>query len=336
MRNHPFWSISLYKITALYVVIINFLESSGIRGNLFVKMNWHTQDQWHVIHVYLVLLFLLVWGIIYLVEVSFGLTMGAFTLRSRAGVAKWMDIIILLAIPLVAYGAWITPSTAPNFSDFESYRFISDGEHMYSPFLIWLLVFAGFSALQSLGPYGEYRFDRSQNSVSANTNSANRSILKSPSKSRSNLINNKATVLEKEKSRSDILPEESTASQAANNFTKSSSAERTTASKKESSTVAYTAQPTQRTYVRPTPSDPYGYLGSPEAIRFFRPELAARMTAAEKSNQEGQADITASSPTTVEDLDEPVTDTAGTSSAPEGNPVSPGSKKEEEDGFVIV
>jgi hypothetical protein len=99
---------------------------------------------------------------VYLVEASFGLTMGAFTIRSRAGVARWLDIAVLCIIPFVFYAAWVTKTTAPNFSDFELYRFISDSEHLFSPFLIWIVFFAGIAALQSLGPYGEYRFDRSQ------------------------------------------------------------------------------------------------------------------------------------------------------------------------------
>ncbi len=165
MRNHPFWSISLYKITAIYVILLNFLESNDTRAIFFTKLNWNTADQWHVIHVYLILLFVLLWGIVYFVEVSFGLTMGAFTLRSRAGVAKWLDFAVLLLIPIVFYAAWMTKSTAPNFSEFERYRFVTDADHLFSPFLIWLLVFTGISALQSLGPYGEYRFDRLQSLV---------------------------------------------------------------------------------------------------------------------------------------------------------------------------
>ena len=162
MRNHPFWSISLYKITAIYVVVLNFIESNNIRARFFVSMDWDNVANWYTTHVYLILLFLLLWGVVYLVEASFGLTMGAFTIRSRAGVARWLDIAVLCIIPFVFYAAWVTKTTAPNFSDFELYRFISDSEHLFSPFLIWIVFFAGIAALQSLGPYGEYRFDRSQ------------------------------------------------------------------------------------------------------------------------------------------------------------------------------
>ena len=162
MRNHPFWSISLYKITAIYVIILNFIESNNIRARFFVSMDWDNVAHWYTTHVYLILLFLLLWGVVYLIEASFGLTMGAFTLRSRAGVARWLDIAVLCIIPFVFYAAWVTKTTAPNFSDFELYRFISDTEHLFSPFLIWIVFFAGIAALQSLGPYGEYRFDRSQ------------------------------------------------------------------------------------------------------------------------------------------------------------------------------
>ena len=162
MRNHPFWSISLYKITAIYVIILNFIESNNIRARFFVSMDWDNVAHWYTTHVYLILLFLLLWGVVYLIEASFGLTMGAFTLRSRAGVARWLDIAVLCIIPFVFYAAWVTKTTAPNFSDFELYRFISDSEHLFSPFLIWIVFFAGIAALQSLGPYGEYRFDRSQ------------------------------------------------------------------------------------------------------------------------------------------------------------------------------
>ena len=162
MRNHPFWSISLYKITAIYVVVLNFIESNNIRARFFVSMDWDNVANWYTTHVYLILLFLLLWGVVYLVEASFGLTMGAFTIRSRAGVARWLDIAVLCIIPFVFYAAWVTKTTAPNFSDFELYRFISDAEHLFSPFLIWIVFFAGIAALQSLGPYGEYRFDRSQ------------------------------------------------------------------------------------------------------------------------------------------------------------------------------
>lgn len=162
MAKHPFWTISIYKVLLVSIVIANFLESNQIRENFFVKMSWHTEQTWYAPLLFLYVILFMVWGIIYLVEVSFGLTMGAFRLRSRAGVARWFDMLILIIVFAVAYEAWVIPSRGILVSDVELYAFSSDSSHLFSQFLIWILTVTFVAALQSLSPWGEYRFDRTQ------------------------------------------------------------------------------------------------------------------------------------------------------------------------------
>lgn len=162
MAKHPFWTISLYKVLLISIIIANFLETNQLRENFFVKMEWHTEATWYAPLLFLYVLLFCVWGVVYLVEVSFGLTMGAFTLRSRAGVARWLDIVILIVAVGVAYESWVIPSRMILVSEAERYAFQSDAVHLFSQFMIWIVTVAFAGALQSLSPWGEYRFDRTQ------------------------------------------------------------------------------------------------------------------------------------------------------------------------------
>lgn len=334
MRNHPFWSISLYKITAIYVVLLNILESNDTRAQFFEKMSWNVADQWHTIHIYLLLLFVLVWGCIYLVEVSFGLTIGAFTLRSRAGVAKWLDFAVLLVIPLAAYGAWMTKSTAPNFSDFERYRFISDADHLFSPYLIWLLVFAGISALQSLGPYGEYRFDRLQN------RDADAAPVLKDSHSMSALTHEvvhseKHAVIDStiESSAPEPIHAGADAVPFIPAFTPIAGEE---VDAVPDMTAVSIAEPKRETVVEPAllHADD-SYLASPEAVRFFRDDSADTTPDLMESDESRTRDTDA--PITTDDgVLEPLVSEPSTSSDSDTPPDPTKLREGDEDGFVVV
>ena len=149
MNINPYLRISLYKITAIYMLLVGIFETNGWRKTAFEKLQW--QVDYPYIHYYLPLLFIVIWAIVYLIERSFGLTMAAFRLRSRAGVAAWFDVLILLLMIPIAYASAFNP-TKNSIED----------TSLYSPFLIWFQIFTSLSAIQSLGTLGEYRFNRNQ------------------------------------------------------------------------------------------------------------------------------------------------------------------------------
>ena len=153
MNINPYLRISLYKITAIYMLLVGIFETNGWRKTAFEKLQW--QVDYPYIHYYLPLLFIVIWAIVYLIERSFGLTMAAFRLRSRAGVTAWFDVLILLLMIPIAYASAINPTKIP-------FEYKSDLDSVYSPFLIWFQIFTSLSAIQSLGTLGEYRFNRNQ------------------------------------------------------------------------------------------------------------------------------------------------------------------------------
>jgi hypothetical protein len=149
MNINPYLRISLYKITAIYMLLVGIFETNGWRKTAFEKLQWQVDHPY--IHYYLPLLFIVIWAIVYLIERSFGLTMAAFRLRSRAGVTAWFDVLILLLMIPIAYASAFNPTK--NSIEYTS---------LYSPFLIWFQIFTSLSAIQSLGTLGEYRFNRNQ------------------------------------------------------------------------------------------------------------------------------------------------------------------------------
>jgi hypothetical protein len=153
MNINPYLRISLYKITAIYMLLVGIFETNGWRQTAFTKLLW--QVDYPYIHFYLPLLFIVIWALVYLVERSFGLTMAAFRLRSRAGVTAWFDVLILLLMIPIAYASAINPTQIP-------IEYESDRGAIYSPFLIWFLIFTSLAAIQSLSTLGEYRFNRNQ------------------------------------------------------------------------------------------------------------------------------------------------------------------------------
>jgi hypothetical protein len=153
MNINPYLRISLYKITAIYMLLVGVFETNGWRKTAFEKLQWQVDHPY--IHYYLPLLFIVIWAIVYLIERSFGLTMAAFRLRSRAGVTAWFDVLILLLMIPIAYASAINPTKIP-------IEYASDKNSVYSPFLIWFMIFTSLSAIQSLGTLGEYRFNRNQ------------------------------------------------------------------------------------------------------------------------------------------------------------------------------
>ncbi|MCX6014000.1 MAG: hypothetical protein NT020_00175 [Chloroflexales bacterium] len=153
MNINPYLRISLYKITAIYMLLVGIFETNGWRQTAFTKLLWQVDHPY--IHFYLPLLFIVIWALVYLIERSFGLTMAAFRLRSRAGVTAWFDVLILLLMIPIAYASAFNPTQIP-------IEYQSDRGAIYSPFLIWFMIFTILSAIQSLSTLGEYRFNRNQ------------------------------------------------------------------------------------------------------------------------------------------------------------------------------
>jgi hypothetical protein len=153
MNINPYLRISLYKITAIYMLLVGVFETNGWRQTAFTKLLW--QVDYPYIHFYLPLLFIVIWALVYLIERSFGLTMAAFRLRSRAGVTAWFDVLILLLMIPIAFASYTNRTQIP-------IEYASDETHVYSPFLIWFMIFTILSAIQSLSTLGEYRFNRNQ------------------------------------------------------------------------------------------------------------------------------------------------------------------------------
>lgn len=153
MNINPYMRISLYKITAIYMLLVGIFETNGWRQTAFTKLTWEVEFPY--IHYYLVVLFIVIWALVYLIERSFGLTMAAFRLRSRAGVAAWFDVLILLLMIPIAFASYTNPTKI-------TFEYASVETHVYSPFLIWFMIFTILSAIQSLSTLGEYRFNRNQ------------------------------------------------------------------------------------------------------------------------------------------------------------------------------
>ena len=152
MNINPYLRISLYKITAIYMILVGLFETNGWREYAFKTLKLTIEDP---LHYYLVVLFIVIWALVYLIERSFGLTMAAFRLRSRAGVAAWFDVLILLLMIPIMYASTSNSTQIP-------IEYQSDMGAIYSPFLIWFQIFTSLAAIQSLSTLGEYRFNRNQ------------------------------------------------------------------------------------------------------------------------------------------------------------------------------